>query len=84
MADESEIFENAIRCSQIFGEDLFNLLMLEDIAFHDWFFCCNQRIHEEYRRRIETGIATPVKHLKWQIPGNDAWNHNSPKEVDFK
>ena len=83
MKDEAEIFEDAVRCSQISGEDLFNLLMIEDVAFHDWFFSCDQRIHEEYRRRIETGITTPVKYLKWQIPGNEPWSHNSPKEVSF-
>lgn len=83
MDDETKVFDDAIRCSQIFGEDLFNLLMLEDIAFHDWFYCCEQRIHEEYKRRIETGTTTPVKLLKWQVPGNDSWGHRTPEEVMF-
>lgn len=79
----SETFEKAIRCSEIVGEDLFSLLMIEDKAFHEWYYAYNQRIHEEFKKRIETGMVTPLKILKWQNPGNDDWPHRSPDEIIF-
>lgn len=80
---EEEEFEKALRCSEIVGEDLFTLLMMEDMAFKEWYYSYNQRIHEEFRKRIETGMTTPIKLLKWQNPGNDDWPHKTPEEVPF-
>ena len=81
--DAVTAFKNAIICSEIVGEDIFSLLMMEDKAFHEWYYCYDQRIHEEFRRRIETGMTTPLKYLKWQVPGNDTWDHKYPQEVQF-
>ena len=81
--DEANELIEATRYSEIVGEDLFTLLMMEDVAFHEWYYSYKQRMHEEFRKRIETGMSTPMKLLKWQNPGNDDWPHRTPEEVPF-
>ena len=80
--DDDTLYK-ALRYSEILGEDLFHILQLEDKAFDDFVFCCEQRIREEMRRRIETGIITPFKYLKWTSVGNDNWKFINDEEVPF-
>lgn len=83
VTDKDGTMYKALRYSEILGENLFNILMLEDKAFDDFVFCCEQRIREEIRRRIETGMSTPFKCLKWTEAGNDSWNFIHELEVPF-
>ena len=83
VTNKDDILYKALRYSEILGEDLFHILQLEDKAFDDFVFCCEQRIREEIRRRIETGISTPFKCLKWTEVGNDGWNFIHELEVPF-
>lgn len=80
--DDDTLYK-ALRYSEILGEDLFKILQMEDKAFGDWVFCCEQRIHEEIRRRIETGICTPFKALIWSAPWKDGWDITYDTEVPF-
>ena len=83
VTNKDDILYKALRYSEILGEDLFHILQLEDKAFDDFVFCCEQRIREEIRRRIETGISTPFKCLKWTEVRNDGWNFIHELEVPF-
>jgi hypothetical protein len=82
MVNKDDPMYKALRCAELFNEDLFNLLKMEDKCFNDWAFCAEQRIKEEMSRRIETGMITPIKYLKWTAIGCDGWSHGI-EEVPF-
>lgn len=73
----------ALRYSEVLGEDLFHILQMEDKAFGDWVYCCEKRIDEEIKRRIETGISIPFKALIWTSPGKEGWDLTYETEVPF-
>ena len=83
VTDKDSTIYKALRYSEILGENLFEILQLEGKDFDDFVFCCGQRIDEEIRRRIETGIITPFKYLKWTSVGHDSWNFIHDSEVPF-
>ena len=82
MINMHDKLQAALRCSEIFGDSLFDILRMEDRAFDDWVNCCEERIAEEMRRRIETGIVIPIKELRWAPVGCDGWSHGKV-EVPF-
>ena len=83
VTDKDSTIYKALRYSEILDENLFEILQLEGKNFDDFVFCCGQRIDEEIRRRMETGIITPFKYLKWTSVGNDGWNFWQDTEVPF-
>lgn len=51
------------------GEDIMDVLSLDDDQMNDYIWCWKQRIREEIRTRIETGVITPINVLTWCIRG---------------
>lgn len=84
VTDKDSTIYKALRYSEILGENLFEILQLEGKDFDDFVFCCGQRIDEEIRRRMETGIITPFKCLKWTAVGESEENFWITDEVPFQ
>lgn len=81
---DEEMYGKALICSEIIGDDLYDLLKQEKKPFEYWVSCCEKRFNEEINRRMETGICMHFKDLYWTIPGNKGWPHYPEKhELPF-
>lgn len=76
------MFYDLIRYSEMFGDDMMTLLMLDDNRLNDYMSCCRRRISEEIQTRIETGVSRPLESLKWYTFGK-GWETLKDKEVPF-
>ena len=51
------------------GENIIYILASYNGDYNDYIWCWKQRISEEIRTRIATGIVTPVRVLTWCVRG---------------
>lgn len=62
-----------ISCSELTGESMFDILYnSKDGHLWDFVVYWRDRMSEEIRRRVNTGIVVPIKLLKWHLRG-DGW-----------
>ena len=65
------------------GENIIDILStMGDDEMSDYIWCWKQRIREEIRTRIDTGVATPFRVLTWCVRGI-GWE-TLQKEHEFK
>ena len=70
MYDDHDVMYDLANCTTLNGEDIINILMnYSDEEINDYVWCWKQRISEEIRNRIDTGVVTPIRSLTWTIRG---------------
>lgn len=78
--DENEI-SDLVNITTLNGDNIITILMNEDEYSKDYVECWKERIKEEIRTRIETGVITPIRYLKWYVRGV-GWESLDP-DVEF-
>ena len=67
-------YKDLVNCTTVNGDDILKILFsYDDEHINDYVYCWRQRISEEIRSRIATGVITPIRYLDW-YPRCDGWN----------